>query len=190
VGEPGEVGEAIIKVGVVDTYKPDYVHFADASGKKWNCNDKKYIRDAESDKKPIFREGRKLKVFFRFGEAKQGFKPARWINELAPAGADEATTWPDKEPYGGGSSGGGSYQKKDKGEFRTPEQIMRSSALGLAVNHHTGKDGPLEDVIETAQVFFAYIFGAFETKTEEHPLVEEAQEKFDAARVDADIPDF
>jgi hypothetical protein len=164
------VEQAVIKVGEVDRYDSgEYAHFKDASGKAWNCNEGKYIRNAK-DGKPIFSTGRRLKVAYNTSEPKDGRKyGAKWINEVALAEDSEQLTWPDREPYVPKGNGG----FKSNGEFRTPEQIMRGQALEIA-----------EGDIEKAKEFYAWILGDFKTQN----LAEEAQEKLDAVPVDDEFP--
>jgi len=176
--------DATITVRQIHIRENDYVNFEDASGKRWNCNVKKYLGDA-SDGKPVFNPGRKIDIAYNTTEPKPGKKfGSKYINECRPADPpDKPNTWADKEPYdpsrnsGGGNSGGGGHHK---GEFRTPEQIMRGQALEIA-----------EGDLEKAKELYAYIFGAIEHKVEgglsEH--VAEAQQHLDAKpEPDDDIP--
>ena len=119
---------AVIKVAEVDKREPEYIHFSDASGKKWNCNDVRFLRNAKSDDLPIFNEGRKLKVEFNVTDPKEGFKyGARYINEVSLPHESESLTWPDKEPYQGNSGGNSTANKH---EFqRSKEQCMRGEAI-------------------------------------------------------------
>jgi hypothetical protein len=168
------VETAVIKIGEVDKYtQGEYAHFRDASGKAWNCNKSEYVRNAQSDGKPIFTPGRKLKVAYNTAEPKDGRKyGAKWINEVAPAEDSDQITWPDREPYVPKGNGG----FKNNGEFRTPEQIMRGQALEIA-----------EGDIEKAKEFYAWILGDF--KAPEEKVVERAIEVLDATvEDDDDIP--
>jgi hypothetical protein len=55
----------------------------------------------------------------------------------------------------GAPSGGGSGKKN---EFRDPDQIMRSTALGLAVNYYEGlKDKTVSNVLGVATQFAIYV---------------------------------
>lgn len=80
---------------------------------------------------------------------------------------------------GSSSNGGGK-----KGEFRDPDQIMRSTALGLAVNFYEGlKDKTVENVLGLATQFAIFVkTGAHSTlsprgevTTTPSPLSPEAQ---------------
>jgi len=156
------VETAVIKIGEVDKYtQGEYAHFRDASGKAWNCNKSEYVRNAQSDGKPIFTSGRKLKVAYNTAEPKDGRKyGAKWINEVAPAEDSDQLTWPDREPYVPKGNGG----FKNNGEFRTPEQIMRGEALAAAV----ACSEKAEDALELAKTYFyPFILGEFEAKVAE-----------------------
>ena len=128
--------EATVTVREIKKRDPDFVKFGDASGKIFNCNVQKYMANA-SDGEPIFNPGRRLDIFYHEyeGETPQG-KPyvSKYIDECRPA--TKSNTWPDKEPYTGGSHGGnGSHGPSSKtGEFRTPEQIMRGQAADVVSN--------------------------------------------------------
>lgn len=68
-----------------------------------------------------------------------------------------------QSPQGQQSFSGGGGKK---GEFRDPDQIMRSTALGLAVNFHEGlKDKTVENVLGLATQFAIYV------KTGAHSVV-------------------
>ena len=178
---------AVIKVGEVDRYDAgEYAHFRSADGKAWNCNEGKYIRNAK-DGKPIFSTGRRLKVAYNTSEPKDGRKyGAKWINEVALAEDSDQLTWPDREPYVPKGNGG----FKSNGEFRTPEQNMRTTALECAVAtvqpiavEGLGHDH-VDAILSAAGEFFAWILGDFKTQN----LAEEAQEKLDAVPVDDEFP--
>ena len=169
------------------------VIFKDMAGKTWRCNEAKLLR-AASDGRAVFSTGRHLAVEFRESQPEGQKFPSRWINEAYPAKDDEPDTFQPRaqgsyQGGGGGArpSGGNS---KPKGDFRSPSEIKRSTALGVAVSFYDGKDATIEQVIETAKVFAAYLDGAFETQTIEHPAVTEAKAKLDAVEADDDDVPF
>lgn len=160
----GGSNTAIIKVGPVKERTASKIKFNDGSNKVFNCNVAKYLGKA-SDGEPVFNPGRVIKVLYNLTEPTEpGRKPMRWINEVSLPDAGESLTWADKEPYrgnGGGNSGGGNRGgggKKD-GEFRKPEQIMRSTAIGVAVSYATGRDLTPNEVIAIAKDFYDYVVG-------------------------------
>ena len=163
------------------------VIFKDAAGKTWRCNEGKLLR-AASDGKAVFSTGRHLAVDFRESQPEGQKFPSRWINDAYPAKDDEPDTF---QPRPQGSSQGGSHSSggnRSKDEHRSPAEIKRSTAIGIAVSFHAGKNASIEEVIETAKVFCAYLDGAIETQTIEHPSVVEAKAKLEAVEVDDDIP--
>jgi len=172
-----EVSEAVITVLEVVTAKPDFVKLKDASNKTWNCNEKKFLVNAH-DGNPVFHPGRKLEVFYSEYQPDGQKFASRYINDARPS--DKPNTWPDKEPYKPGSSPRTGSGFKKNSEFRTPEQIMRTSAIECAVAY-ASKDNSLDDIILYAKAFYAWILGDFEAK------VEEVQEAF-GATVEDGIP--
>ena len=155
----------------------DRVVFKDLGGKTWRCNESKLLR-AASDDKAVFSPGRHLSVEYRESKPEGQTYPSRWINDARPAKDDEPDTYQPRAQ--GGGSGAPKSGFKKNGEFRTPEQIMRTSAVECAVAY-SSKDNSLDDIILYAKAFYAWILGDFETK------VEEVQEAF-GATVEGDIP--
>jgi len=158
--------EATITVRQIHIKENDYINFEDSSGKRWNCNVPKYMGVA-SDGNPIFHPGRKLDVAYNTTDPKPGKKfGSKYINECRPS--DKPNTWADKEPYQGGqssnqsSSGNGS---KPKGDFRSPDQIMRSNALHSACVRLAGIDSiSAADVLAEADAYYTFISGSLADK--------------------------
>lgn len=173
---------AVIKVGEVDRYDSgEYAHFKDASGKAWNCNEGKYIRNAK-DGKPIFSSGRRLKVAYKTSEPKDGYKyGAKWINEIGLAEDSEQLTWPDREPYAPGS---GRKEAHAANDGSRDKHIALQTVLKCWAEMYAGKaEIPLPS--ELAANVLATYEGVFEAAT---PLVEEAQQKLDAVPVNESFP--
>lgn len=179
----GSVNQAVIKVAVIKAQDGSRLKFEDASGKTFNCNRKPLLGNA-SDGKPVFFPGRVLKVTYNLVPQKDpSRKPMRWVESVALPADGEPTTWPDRDDAGGAT---GRYQRPQRrDEWRSPEQIMRSTALGVAVSYAEGRDMSADDVIALADRFFAYVAGS----AERDPLgeaVESAVEKLDAQVLDSD----
>ncbi len=173
--------EGVLTIAEVVTEKPDYVKVKDAGGKNWNCNEKRLLRLA-SDGKPVFSVGRRLKVEYNESQPEGQRFPSRWINDAMPASDEDKDTFAPRERKSYGAYPG-NHRKKDNGEFRNPEQIMRSTAIGTAVSYAQGRDLTPSEVIAIAKDFYAYIYGEFEAK------VEAVAEELDATPVgDDDIP--
>lgn len=58
---------------------------------------------------------------------------------------------------GYGNKPAASYGSPPRGEHRTPEQIIRSTAIGVAVSFHQGEPASTGDAISTASAFESYI---------------------------------
>jgi hypothetical protein len=187
--------DATITVRQIHIKEDGYVNFEDTSGKRWNCNKQKYLGNA-SDGNPIFHPGRKLDVAYNTTEPKPGKKyGSKYIEECRPS--DKPNTWPDKEPFQGrgqssNQSSAGGNGSKAKGEFRSPDQIMRSNALHSACVRLAGIDSiSAADVLAEADAYYTFISGSLADKGLSNGGLSEyvaAAETQLAATPDEDIP--
>ena len=156
--------DATITVRQIHIRENDYVNFEDASGKRWNCNVKKYLGDA-SDGKPVFNPGRKIDIAYNTTEPKPGKKfGSKYINECRPADPpDKPNTWADKEPYdpsrksGGGNSGGG---KKQTDEFRSKDQVNRSHTLHAICVLRQGASMTIDELLGECDIADNWVMGS------------------------------
>jgi hypothetical protein len=178
--------EATITIREVKQRKSDFVKLTDNSGKTFNCSEMKYLRNA-TDGRPIFVEGRKLDIVYHEYQGEHNGKSyvSKYIDECRPSEAPN--TWPDKEPFQGGGksySGNGGGNSKPKGDFRTPDQIMRGNAVYDACVRLQGVDGlSAKDVLAEANEYYQWMKGDLAN------LVEQAVTVFEAKPdPDEDIP--
>lgn len=87
---------------------------------------------------------------------KTSSKPLEVGMTVEPSGTTKKGTKKFKvgNPGCSGGSGGG-----NKGEFRTPDQIIRTSAIEAAVAHFAGANKPESTVIDVAKKFAEWIKG-------------------------------
>lgn len=100
---------AVITIDNIDKSESNYMHFKDKSQKAWNCNVPELIAN--------FTAGERYFIDYAETPPKEGRKyGSKYINRARHwKEEDGPNTWPDKEPYTGGSSykSGGGKMKND-----------------------------------------------------------------------------
>lgn len=118
---------ATITIDRVDKNEDRYYHFYDKSQKAWNCT-KPELFD-------FFVPGERVFIDYNESPPKDGRKyGSKYVNRARPWKPEDGdNTWPDKEPYTGGSYSGGSKVKKDY----DPEVGKRQTAANCAMSYCT-----------------------------------------------------
>lgn len=150
---------AFITIDNIDKSEPGYIHLKDKSQKAWNCNKPELFTDEQGNL--AWRPGLRLKIDYNETQPSGGRKyGSKYINNARPARDDEANTWPDKEPWTGGKSTGGSM-KKDNYD---PEVGKRQTAANCAMQFFANQEGVTVGDLETsfatvADIVFNYVNG-------------------------------
>jgi len=147
--QPVKNAIAVISVENVQITKggnpPTSVKLTCGSQFTWNYNAKQGAVNCAA----IMTIGARIKVSYDVVEStKFPGTMMKFINEAVPAQPGEANTFPAKEKYTGGNSGGSStggsasFSKSD--QFRTPVQIQRQEIASAVAVLYTG-NAPTED---------------------------------------------
>lgn len=137
----------VLTVGEIVVQRPDYIKLKDLAGRSWNVNRPELI--------PLFAVGKQLEVDYSESQPAGQKFPARWINAARPAPPGSVDTFQPKS-FAPQDSGGHAPKAQKPGEFRSPEQIMRTYALQAATQLMPEGSGT-QAVIDVAETFFVYI---------------------------------
>lgn len=148
---------AVITIDNIDKHEPQYMHFKDKSQKAWNCTKPELIAN--------FAEGERYFIDYNETQPKPGQKyGSKYINRARGWKPDDGdNTWPDKEPWTGGNSGGGSNYNRGGGSMSTkkndydPEVGKRQTAANVAgniiANARQGAGFTMDDLEEFSIIF-------------------------------------
>ena len=147
---------AVITIDNIDKHEASYMHFKDKSQKAWNCTKPELIAN--------FTEGERYFIDYNETQPKPGQNyGSKYINRARFwKEEDGPNTYPDKEPYRGGSGGGGNFNRggsnmSAKKNDYDPEVGKRQTAANVAgniiANARQGAGFTVDDLEEFSIVF-------------------------------------